>query len=312
MCSSDLFMKYFLDGLDGPADYTGVIDGEVTLSEAYSYAFAQTARYVFLCYAPKQQTPEVFRESLGGHFVLSRTEPAKKRDNETDMQFLLRQSMRLATWGKHQTATTVLSHIIANEPNNNIAYACRGGVFLSQADYRRAMADMERLGRTLDLYVQYSDKDKADVQRQLDQMVRRQSVAAQQKFAEENLRIVLRSQANPQASVAKFVSSDGKSSQRDQLVPGQKVSISVFDGEWCYVDRIDDNPVHSGVGWIHSGNLTWTPDAIENYRPATVIHTPRAPSGDRIGGLTFRQQSGPAGGGAGRSGMQRMPGMGGI
>jgi len=276
-----VFMKYFLEGLSGPADYMGVIDGNITLSEAYSYAFAQTSKYVYLCREGKQQTPELFREAGLTKFTLAQSEPARKQPNETNMQFLLRQSMALATKGNLSLVIDILNHIISCEPNNHVAYACRAGSFLSRADYQQAMNDFTYLGRTLDLYARPSP-------------------------TERNTPIRIRSDKDVKASTVSYKISSQSAPISAELKPGQKVSIGNIDGSWLYVVRIDDDATQSGIGWIHKDNVVWSQDNIEQYRPQTAIYTPPA--------QTFNRAQGPGtGGGTSRgSSMQRMPGRGSI
>ena len=290
-----VFMTYFLEGLSGPADYMGVIDGNITLSEAYAYAFSQTSRFVFLHRNGQQQTPELLRDNHLTAFTLAQSEPMQRQTNETDMQFLLRASMELATRGAFSVATDVLTHIITNEPNNKIAVACRAGTFLSVSDFPRAMADFTNLGRTLDLYLQFSDADNRNFQAEINRLA---TAAEREAHALQNRRIRIMTDRNAESRVVA------------ELQPGQKVSISQIDGLWYYVARIDDNITQDGVGWVHKDNLTWTPDRVEQYRPQTNIHVPVGSRADMIGGLNFRQQAGPADGGSGAAVMQRVPGRG--
>jgi hypothetical protein len=290
-------MKYFVEGLSGPADYTGVIDGNITLSEAHAYAFSQTSRFVYLCRHGQQQTPELFRESSLTSFVLAKSEPSRKRLDETDMQFLLRKSMELASRGANSLATDVLTHVIANEPNNNIAVACRAGTFLATADYSKAMNDYTSLGRTLDLYLQFSAEDNKAFQTEIDKL---KTAAEKETYAMANRKIKITADKNAASTV------------KAELQPGQKVSVSNIDGSWYYVSRIDDDIAQDGIGWIHKDNLTWTPEKVEQYRPQTSIHVPVGSREDKIGGLNFRQQSGMSGGGTGRATMGRTIGGGGI
>ncbi|MGL4594324.1 MAG: caspase family protein [Thermoguttaceae bacterium] len=291
-----VFMKYFIEGLAGPADYFGLIDGNITLSEAYSYAFSQTSKFVYLCRNKNQQTPELFRENDLTSFVLAPSEPSRKQPNESDMQFLLRQSMELATRGNLALATDVLTHIIGLEPNNQIAVASRAGMFLAAADYSRAMDDCTRLGRTLDLYLCFSDSDTKKFQAEINKL---KTIQEQKNYTQKNRKISILNEPNVAANVGL------------KLEPGQKVSITRIEGSWFYVFRIDDNVAQNGVGWIHKDNLTWNAQTVEKYRPQTAIYTPDG-GGSKIGGLNFRQQSGMAGGGSGRAVMQRTIGGGGI
>jgi hypothetical protein len=292
-----VFMKYFIEGLTGPADYLGVIDGNITLSEAHAYAFAQTSKFVYLCRNRQQQTPELFRGTNLTTLTLARSEPLHKQQNETNMQFLLRQSLELTARGMSLVTVNVLSHIIANEPNNHVAVACRAGVFLSLSDYHKAMEDYTHLGRTLDLYVQFSPKDAQEFQRELNKLTTR---TEQEEYVRKNRKV--------------RILADKKilSAAKAELEPGQKVSISKIDGNWYYVSRIDDNITQNQIGWIHQDNLTWSPEKVEQYRPQTEIHNPDGAWREKIGGLNFRQQSGAAGGGSGRAVIQRTIGGGSI
>lgn len=292
-----VFMKYFLEGLAGPADYSGVIDGRITLSEAHAYAFAQTSKFVYLCRNKRQQTPEIFRENSLTDFILADTHPLLKSRDETDLQFLLRGGMELALRGVYPLAVDVLSHIIAHEPNNHIAMACRSSAFVSMEDYRAAMNDCDRLGKTLDLFLRFSPQDNKDFQKRLDAL---KTTAEKEALVRQSRKVRILTDKNSEAtSVAEWE-------------PGQKVSISQMDGSWFYVVRVDDNPTQNGLGWIASDNVTWSPKQIEQYRPQTPIHTPSGSWDDKVGGLNFRQQGGLSGGGSGRAVMQRTIGGGGI
>lgn len=217
------FLYYFIDGLSGRADYAACYDGTVSLVEAYNYAYSRVSDEAQR--RNRSQTPEIFMSSSNGNMTLASYSAPPAMDNETDIQFLMRIGIILADnrWKAKDNAVAVqaLDCVLANVPNNALAYALRGSVRRKLGEYEGALADLEQIGEKFQLFVKCDEGSPLTLQKSKDD--------------KEGQR------------------QDGTKVENNALV-----TIAAMDGDYFLVSEVNNEAIGDHSEWIHRDNVTWS------------------------------------------------------
>jgi tetratricopeptide (TPR) repeat protein len=156
------FMYFFLKGLGGAADlYTGNHDGVVSLREAASYANRETKARIYLTQKEWQEPDLLLGESTMNFplMVVEKAPPAERA--EDDLAFMQRYGDLMVRWSMYGAAKQydlgldLLTQVVRSQPENREAYARRAVAYRAKGDYRLALADFQKAGSTLELFVKY-------------------------------------------------------------------------------------------------------------------------------------------------------------
>lgn len=157
------FAYYFVEGLDGPADYVGCCDGSVTLVEAYNYAYSKTAEEARNEGTGATQTPELFMANVGLRKAptLARVELGDLTtvdvDAWRDQAYLLYVGRVLSDvkWSRdvNEVGVQALSCVLEGAPNNSLALSLRGSLRRKLGDYDGSLEDWNKVGQKFQLYV---------------------------------------------------------------------------------------------------------------------------------------------------------------
>lgn len=230
------FLYFFTDGLTGKADFTGCYDNQVTLTEAYNYAYSKMG---------KNQTPEIFMASTSQNMVLARYEDLprpEKPEQETNLNFLLRTGVILSNiqrWSirTNQKGLKALDCVLENVPNNAIACSVRGSVHRRTGNYEQALLDWSKVGQKLQLYV---GKD----------------------FNQTDISAVLLDAPQENAN-----------SRENKIAPNDLLTISAIRGDFLQVSEINNQPIQTA--WIHRKNVYWDLRAANGQTTATQAQRAR-------------------------------------
>lgn len=170
------FTSHFEKGLRGYADTAGCFDGEITLTEAYNYAYSRLSN--------SGQTPEIFLSSTNKNFVLARFQkvlrvprPETKQTKgnkytytvlhhqeedlkeQGDLQFLRRTGEILSNvkyWSvnTNKVGLKALDCFLEYVPNDATALAIRGSVHRKLGNYEQALLDYGHTEMKFQLYAQ--------------------------------------------------------------------------------------------------------------------------------------------------------------
>lgn len=165
-----VFMRHLIDGLTGKADFSGALDGKITLIEAYNYANFQTRRQF------PAQTPELYEamrkspsasgssraaaefDSLSptNRTVLGTYHEIPKGENESNLQFAVRTGLELAkassSTDDYSVVERLFSYVLTNQPHNKMAYGVRGYAQRSMKKYSESLDDLIKSDGCLELF----------------------------------------------------------------------------------------------------------------------------------------------------------------
>jgi tetratricopeptide (TPR) repeat protein len=153
-------MHFFLKGLAGSADlYQGNNDGVVSLREAASYANREVKAHMFLKHGQWQEPDLLLGEStMNFPLAVVQKAPAKGAP-EDDLAFMQRYGDTLVRWSmygrarEYDLAVDLLTQVVRSQPENRDAYARRAAAYRAKGEYSRALADFEKAGSSLELFV---------------------------------------------------------------------------------------------------------------------------------------------------------------
>ncbi len=152
------FAYYLLEGISsGFADYAGLVDGRITLVEAYNYAYSKTATRSQKTYGVStKQTPERYMSNVSEKFVLKEIVDSTPPAEETDLQFLARTGKILANaqWSKetNKIGLKALNCVLNNIPNDVATRGSRAAVRRKLGDYVGSLDDYSQIGEKFQLY----------------------------------------------------------------------------------------------------------------------------------------------------------------
>ncbi len=166
------FGYYFLEGLEGKADFTGAYDGQITLIEAYNYANVRTKRDAEA--SGQIQTPELYEANdannplgvdrlvLAEYDLFGKKVDASRLARESDVLFALHAGDALTKTQKeleqgvpneYPLIEELVDFTLQAQPGNRLARTLRGYSRRAQTDYAGALEDFERVGVDFILFV---------------------------------------------------------------------------------------------------------------------------------------------------------------
>jgi tetratricopeptide (TPR) repeat protein len=156
------FMYCLLKGLAGSADlYGGNNDGVVSLREAASYANRETKSRMYLKHGQLQEPDLLLGEStINFPLRVIDTAPADGAD-EDDLVFMVRYGDALVRWSnlgraeEYDLGIDLLSHAVRSQPDIRDNYARRAVAYRAKGEYSLALADFQKAGMSLELFVRY-------------------------------------------------------------------------------------------------------------------------------------------------------------
>lgn len=217
--SRGLFLCHFLEGLRGKADFAGSYDGEITLAEAYNYAYSQVSSEASR--RNHRQTPEIFMSSRNREMLLARYPFPRRPEAETDLQFLLWTGQILADHRyvrkANQVGVEALDCVLENLPNHPLAYSLRGSVHRKLGNFEQALRDLSQVGQKLQVYAQV-----------------------------------------PQPTALKS-SPDAESENLSQKIPPESLlTITQIQDDYFYVEELNNLPLGNQCGWISRSQIQWS------------------------------------------------------
>lgn len=226
------FLYYFLEGLRGKADFAACYDGEISLVEAYNYAYSQVSSEAHR--RNHQQTPEIFLSSQHQEMILVKYQLPSKPEHETDLQFLLRTGQILADQryvkAANRVGVEVLDCVLENIPNHSLAYSLRGSIHRKLENYEQALWDLSQVGQKLQVYAKISQP------------------------------IALKSSPSSQsADLSTTV-------QQNALL-----TITQINGNYFYVEEINNLHLGGQRGWISRNHIVWNRQKANSTITATPM-----------------------------------------
>ncbi|MDO4630504.1 MAG: caspase family protein [Planctomycetia bacterium] len=273
------FLHYFMDGLDGKADFSGCYDNRVTLTEAYNYAYAQMG---------EEQTPEIFTATSGGNMVLASYADIprpKNLEEESDLAFLLRTGVLLSNMERWSVATNqkgvkALDCVLENIPNHKLACSVRGGVHRRTGNYTQALLDWGRVGMKMQVYAG-----------------KMQETVRTDTYGRRSVRQNIQTK-----TVMLLDSPDGGAKSVGMPIEAKALlTVEGINGDYLLISEVNNQAITPG--WIHQENVFWS-----NSEASNVITATRAQASRSYNAAT----SGFAGGGVAPGGRVGMPGGGPI
>lgn len=276
------FIYHFVEGLSGHADFAGCYDGDISLVEAYNYAYSRVSDEAQK--HKKRQTPEIFMASANGNMTLASSTIPPVGENETDIQFLaniqsltdiqflMRTGVILANNRRVKSANEVgakaLDSVLDNVPNNSLAYALRGSVRRKLGRYEDALSDLNRIGQKFQLYAKADNTEGA------------------KSVTDVSIPLKKTPDRNGEDS--------GASVKNDTLL-----TISKIDGDFFFVQEINNEDLGANQGWIPRNAVTWSRKKADNTITATRMQQTirsTAPTSYSGGGMISPSVGGTFGG----------------
>lgn len=301
-----VFSKYFIDGLStGIADYEGIVDGRITLAEAYNYALKMTSLYCGLRRA--DQTPELLHGAGVYNFTLTQNDLSSGKSNDRDEQFVMRTSTFLE---QHATRTVKLPDDSDRRSDDAIRKAIKPQVDVYSAAIngfryvtQECPNDAEAyLGLSSSYLNRYLATDDGQTFRYVGQLFKRSKLDdfnAALDAAKDVGQPLLLYIGNPSKIMQELVKADPDLSKklkenvaeedqermRQELVDllyateipldnsknvvfyGQKICVTEIEGEKLRVHMVDFDTTNTDLGWIHYDYAEWKPSNAEIYHP---------------------------------------------
>ncbi|MDO4550643.1 MAG: caspase family protein [Planctomycetia bacterium] len=233
------FLYFFTEGLTGKADYAGCYDNQVTLTEAYNYAYSRMGA---------SQTPEIFMASSSGNMVLARYEDIPRPEDpqkESDLAFLLRTGVLLSNIQRWSPATNkkglqALDCVLENIPNNVLACSVRGSVHRRLGNYGQALLDWDKVGQKLQVYAGRASREVS---------------------------------ASDKGMILRNLPGEDAQTLQQKISSNDLLTISGVRGDYLKVSEVNNIPVNPG--WIHRDYVHWDFRAASAQTTATRVQRSR-------------------------------------
>ena len=252
------FIHYFLRGLDTrDADRDASYDGSITLTEAFNYASKKTTEKILK--RGKWQSPEIFMASTSQNMTLFRyslVDKSPKKEDETDIQFLLRAGQILANnryiEANNRLGRELLDCALQNVTHDSWALAARASINRKLGDHENALRDIRRInGWEFQLYAK-NKIPTAEIQLTIPGQTPEQTAAHRQKLF-------------------------------DSIGQDSLLTIENIESKHCLVTKIDNRPLHEYLQLpadaeiecsIPINRAYWTRQTAEN----TIVRSPMQPN----------------------------------
>ena len=217
------FIFHLMDGLNNrKADYMGCNDGEISLVEAYNYAYSEVSHQF------PNQTPEIFMSSQNKNINLMKYDmtdnPEEIKKIKAPLQFLLQTGIILCNnkWSDKtiKVGVRALNIVLKNSPNNSRAYAVRGSALRVLGKYDLALSDMARIDQKCQIYARLPENG--------------ESTIALYKKNDEEVKI-----------------------EGVEIKENSVLTITQAYGDNYYVTEVDNKRLGDKCGWIKKENIHW-------------------------------------------------------